>query len=89
MRAFSVTARDGVSPESIVKMATTNSAQALGLAGKTGELVPGAFADMIVLPLPNGGKDFFESVVHFSSEVAGSMINGAWVLRPAYLPINN
>ena len=52
-----------ISPVEILQMATVNGARALGLAGKVGELSPGAFADLIAIPFagkisrcPRGGS---------------------------------
>ncbi|MBI2948116.1 MAG: amidohydrolase family protein [Verrucomicrobia bacterium] len=81
MRAFSA-AHDDVPPETIVKLATLNGGRALGMAGKIGQLIPGTFADFIALPIAAKEKDLFESIVNYSGEVAGSMINGKWALRP-------
>ena len=80
MRAFSA-AHEDVPPETIVRMATRNGARALGLAGKIGELVPGAFADLIALPISANAAELLESILHFTGEVAASLINGAWAIR--------
>ncbi len=71
-----------VSPAEILQMATVNGARALGLAGKAGELSPGAFADLIAIPF--AGKTFrcHEAVLEHTGNVAASMIEGRWVIPP-------
>jgi cytosine/adenosine deaminase-related metal-dependent hydrolase len=64
----------------IVEMATVNSARALGMKGKVGELRAGAFADLIALPTLGRTRDVYEQVVHYSGNVLASMIDGQWVL---------
>src|ERR1044071_5849008 len=54
MQAFSAAYQE-VPPVAILKMATMNAAHALGRKGYFGELAPGASADLIALPFPDGG----------------------------------
>jgi aminodeoxyfutalosine deaminase len=70
----------GLSPRSIVRMATINGARALGMQDQVGELAPGAFADLIALPLPAAAGDVWEKVLNYSGSVAASMIGGKWVI---------
>jgi cytosine/adenosine deaminase-related metal-dependent hydrolase len=81
MRAF---ARrfPAVAPEEILKMVTTNPAQALGCAGKLGELRPGALADLIALPLPRRPENLHEAILQHTGDVAASMIAGRWAISP-------
>jgi cytosine/adenosine deaminase-related metal-dependent hydrolase len=81
MRAFAAAHRD-LLPETIVSMATRQAALALGLEGKVGELAPGAFADIIALPISENAGNVFDSILNFSAEVDASMIDGDWAIRP-------
>ena len=80
MRAFAVK-HPGVPAKQILQMATANGARALGLAGKAGELVRGANADLIALPCHRKVGDIFEAVVHHAGDVSASMISGRWVIH--------
>ncbi len=71
-----------VSPAEILAMATVNGARALGLKGKIGELVPGSLADLIAIPFNGKPAHALEGVLKHSGEVAASMIQGAWVIKP-------
>jgi cytosine/adenosine deaminase-related metal-dependent hydrolase len=71
-----------VSPAEILRMATVNGARALGLAGKAGELLPGAFADLIALSFAGKAACAHEAVVEHSGNVAASMIQGRWTIPP-------
>jgi cytosine/adenosine deaminase-related metal-dependent hydrolase len=71
-----------VSPETILQMVTLNPARALGLAGRLGELRPGAGADLIAVPAPERNEELFESLLHHSSCVAASLIGGEWAILP-------
>ena len=71
-----------LAPETILRMATVNGARALGLDGVAGEILPGAAADLIALPLRGNARDVVESVIHFGGEVAASMIGGEWAVAP-------
>lgn len=81
MRAFSAMA-PLIRPETVVRMATVNGAQALGLAGQVGEICIGAAADLITLPRSSGAVDPWEAVLEHRGDVQSSMINGQWVLNP-------
>ncbi|MEI6074699.1 MAG: amidohydrolase family protein [Verrucomicrobiota bacterium] len=72
----------GIAPEEILRMATVNGARALGLAGKAGELVPGAFADLITIPFPSKPEKFYDAVVQHTGCVTASMIEGRWIIPP-------
>ena len=70
-------------PAEIIRMATINGAAALGRAGDFGELSPGSFADLIVLPCAANSPSAYEAVVHHPGAVLGSMIDGRWAREPA------
>jgi len=78
MRALA-SAHPSLSREAILEMATINGALALGMAGQTGELAPGAFADMITLPFAGKFADAAKAVLHHTGNIAAAMINGKWV----------
>jgi cytosine/adenosine deaminase-related metal-dependent hydrolase len=81
MRLFAARNAD-VSPERIVRMATINGAQALGLRGKVGELVRNGFADLIALPFAGRTVECYEAVLQHTGNVAASIIDGEWVVSP-------
>jgi cytosine/adenosine deaminase-related metal-dependent hydrolase len=81
MRAFAAS-HPAVSPRSILKMATQNSAQALGLESQVGELSANAFADIIALPFAGRISSVHEAVLNHKGDVSGSMIDGQWVIAP-------
>jgi aminodeoxyfutalosine deaminase len=81
MRTF-VRANPKLPPEAILKMATTNGARALGLAGKIGELSKSAFADLIAIPFAGKISEAAEATVNFSGHVSVSMIGGEWAIAP-------
>lgn len=76
----------GTSPEVAVRLATVNAARALGLAGRVGELRPGAWADLIAVPFAGPAAAVAEAVTQHRGEVAASLIGGDWALRPAGVP---
>jgi len=81
MRAFAAS-HPAVSPKTILKMATLNSARALGLESQVGELSANAFADMITLPFAGRISSVHEAVLNRKGDVSGSMIEGRWVVAP-------
>jgi len=81
MRAFAAK-HPGVIPRQIVQMATINSASALGLRGKIGELKRNAFADLITLPFAGKPAAAYEVAVNHSGSVSASMIGGQWTIGP-------
>jgi cytosine/adenosine deaminase-related metal-dependent hydrolase len=81
LRAFA-RKNPGTPAGTILRLATLNGAQALGLSGKIGALAKGAFADLIALPCHEKLADVPEAVLHHRGEVAASMINGAWAIAP-------
>jgi cytosine/adenosine deaminase-related metal-dependent hydrolase len=71
-----------VSPREAVQMVTTNGAAALRQNDRLGRLVPGAYADMIALPVSASG-DIYENIVAFSGNVPWIMVNGEIRKNPA------
>lgn len=82
MRAFAAK-HEGVSPETILKMATANGARAMEQQGKLGELKRGALADIIALPCCGGVGELSSAVIHHKGAVAASMIGGEWAIEPS------
>jgi cytosine/adenosine deaminase-related metal-dependent hydrolase len=78
MRSFAA-AHPGVAPETIVQMATSNGARALGRQGRAGELSPGARADLIAIPCHGAADGSAAEVVRHSGPVAMSIIDGRCV----------
>lgn len=81
MRAFSK-ANPSVPPDVILRMATLNGAKALGLTGEVGELAPGTFADLIVVPFRGAIAQSNEAAIQQTGDVLASMIDGCWALPP-------
>jgi cytosine/adenosine deaminase-related metal-dependent hydrolase len=71
-----------VPPETILQMATLNGARALGMEKKIGELVSGAFADLIALPSAGKISEAHDAVLQEEDQVFASVINGNWVVKP-------
>ncbi len=72
-----------LSPRTILAMATLNGARALHLDGKIGQLSPGAFADLIALPLRRETSEPYRCAVEHEGRVLASMIDGRWAIPPA------
>jgi cytosine/adenosine deaminase-related metal-dependent hydrolase len=62
----------------VVKMATVNGAQALGMAGRLGQLSPGAEADLIALPFAGNTSRLYDIVLEHTGPLASSLIGGTW-----------
>jgi aminodeoxyfutalosine deaminase len=65
-----------ISPRRVLEMATLNGANAIGQAGKLGQISPGFSADLIAIPSGETGKDLFEAVAGFEGTVPWMMVNG-------------
>ena len=61
-------------PRDALEMATVNGAAALGQRNRLGCLRPGAFADMITLPIV--GRGVFENIVAFEGKIPWMMLDG-------------
>jgi cytosine/adenosine deaminase-related metal-dependent hydrolase len=72
----------GVSPSEILEMATLNGARAVGLAGKIGELSPGALADVIAIPFAGKPAGGYAAVLAHTGSVSASLIEGRWAIPP-------
>ena len=81
MRAFAE-AHPEVSPETIVRMATTHGAVALGLRGQVGELKPRAWADLIAVPFAGSPGESYAAVLAHAGPLTAGMIDGAWTVAP-------
>jgi cytosine/adenosine deaminase-related metal-dependent hydrolase len=71
-----------LAPETILRMATMNAAQALGRADDLGWLGEGALADAVAVPYHGSEKDAAAAVLQHRAPVAASMIGGRWALAP-------
>ncbi len=71
-----------ISAVEILELATVNGARALGLAGKAGELSPGAFADLITVPFTGKISHVQETLLAHAGNVGASMIQGRWAIPP-------
>jgi len=63
-------------PHTILDMVTRNPARALGLSGRLGSILPGAFADLVAIPFSGNPLTAVESVVSHEGEVAWVMVAG-------------
>lgn len=81
MRAFAAK-HPGVPARQIIQMTTLNSARALGLRGKLGELKRGSYADLIALPFTGKPANAAAAVVNHSGKISASLIAGDWALPP-------
>lgn len=79
MQAFA-SAYPKVPPEKILRMATLNGAQALGLAGDAGEISTSALADLIAIPFKGRTKNAAEAAVNHKADVTVSLIDGDWAI---------
>lgn len=75
MRTFAAS-NPAVSPEEILRMATMNGARGLGLAGKAGEIAPGAFADLIAVPFAGNIREAESAAVNHAGGISAAFING-------------
>ncbi len=64
----------------ILEMATVGGAKALNQADKLGVIAPGAWADLIAVPLEAGTVDPYEAVVFAEKPVCFSMVGGKVVV---------
>jgi cytosine/adenosine deaminase-related metal-dependent hydrolase len=78
MRAFAA-AHPGVSPETVVRMATHQGARALGWEKQAGALFEQGLADMITIPFHGKTEDAWAAAVHHTGPVTASMIDGKWI----------
>lgn len=60
----------------ILEMATINGARALHQEHRIGKIRPGFQADLIALPLTNGGEDFYEKILEWSEPVFWQLVAG-------------
>jgi len=81
MQSFSE-ADPEIAPDMILRMATTNPAQALGRKGELGALSPGAAADLIAIPFGGAIGSVYDAVLKHRGAVRASMIDGQWVVAP-------
>ncbi len=84
---------NAIEPKEIVRMATLEAANAIGLGDKTGSLEVGKQADLIALDLkdigwgPFAGQDWYTQLVYSVSghSVTHSMVGGAWLMKDSEL----
>jgi cytosine/adenosine deaminase-related metal-dependent hydrolase len=71
-----------VSAEEVLRMATVNSAKALGLKQQVGELRPNSSADIIVIADKGKKSGLYDKVVENPGPVLASLIDGRWAIPP-------
>ncbi len=62
--------------EQLLRTVTTNPARALRRRGQLGQIVPGAFADLIAVPLSHSFPDVHDEILAFDRPIPWMMING-------------
>lgn len=62
--------------EQLLRTITTNPARALQRRGQIGQIAPGAFADLIAVPLTHNVADIHEEIVAFDRPIPWMMIDG-------------
>jgi aminodeoxyfutalosine deaminase len=72
-----------LSARSIIRLVTLNGARALGLQGRIGELSENSFADLIALPFAGRPAEVCDAILHYTGDVAASMIDGRWAIAPS------
>ncbi|MDX2081305.1 MAG: amidohydrolase family protein [Terrimicrobiaceae bacterium] len=87
MRAVQ-SAHPGVRPAEILRMTTANGALALGMAGKLGELRPGAFADLTAIPFEGRAEEAVEAVIAHRGPVSRLFVAGRELSLPIPVPTN-
>lgn len=83
MQAFAAKSPD-VAAEKILRMATVNGAQALGMKGLIGEISEGSLADLIAIPFGGAEGDVHDAILHHPGRVLASLINGSWAISPTH-----
>ncbi len=68
----------GLSPDEVLRMGTVGSAQAMGLTGRVGEIIPGAWADLAAIPFHGSLTDAAAAWVHHGGPVGATLIHGRW-----------
>jgi len=71
-----------IAPVEILRMATVNGAQALGMAGQVGKLAKNTFADLIAIPSGGKSDDVYETALAHTGNIRASMIDGRWAMPP-------
>jgi aminodeoxyfutalosine deaminase len=71
-----------LSPKAIVRMATINTAWALGLRGRLGELSPNALADLVAIPSAGNARKAYDQILQQNGPASAVMIGGRWVIEP-------
>jgi cytosine/adenosine deaminase-related metal-dependent hydrolase len=67
----------------LLEMATVAAARALNQSGKLGRITPGAWADLIAVPLESAADDPYEAVVYADGAVSFSMVEGEVIFDEA------
>jgi cytosine/adenosine deaminase-related metal-dependent hydrolase len=65
-----------LSAEELLRMITVNPARALRRKGKLGQIVPGALADLIALPLSRSVPALYDAIVDYDRPIPWMMIDG-------------
>ena len=68
----------GLSPAETLTLATRNGARAVGVAGSAGELSPGAWADLAVIPYSGPLAAAEEATMDHHGDVLATLIDGRW-----------
>ena len=73
----------GLSPLTLLETATVNPARALGMAGKLGQISPGALADLIALPCPPNlpADSAHQAILQCRTPVVWTLLHGKVTLN--------
>lgn len=70
-----------VPPKILLRLATRNGAEALGMEQETGTIAPGKAADLAVIRLGENVGDAYEDLMYPESQPIATMRDGKWIYR--------
>jgi len=78
-----VAAEHGIAPERVFRMATANTADALGQENDIGTITPGKLANLTSIPLPSDTRDPYEAILTSDAQPVQTWWRGERLVPPS------